>query len=59
VVAMDLRTAFAANKLDPAVGLRYRNTVLASGGQKPARELVADFLGRETNSNAFFEYLKR
>jgi thimet oligopeptidase len=59
VVAMDLRTAFAANKLDPAVGLRYRSIVLANGGQKPARELVADFLGRETNSNAFFEYLKR
>jgi thimet oligopeptidase len=59
VVAMDLRTAFAANKLDPVVGLRYRNTVLGNGGQRPARELVADFLGRETNANAFFEYLKR
>jgi thimet oligopeptidase len=59
VVAMDLRTAFTANKLDAAVGQRYRSIVLANGGQKPARELVADFLGRETNSNAFFEYLKR
>ncbi len=59
VVAMDLRTAFAANKLDPAVGMRYRSTVLANGGQKPAKELVADFLGRETNSKAFFDYLKK
>ena len=59
VVAMDLRTAFAADKLDPAVGMRYRNTVLAHGGEKPAAELVKEFLGRETNSKAFFDYLKR
>jgi thimet oligopeptidase len=59
VVAMDLRTAFAADKLDPAVGKRYRDNVLAQGAQKPARELVNDFLGRETNSQAFFDYLKK
>lgn len=59
VVAMDLRTAFEGKKLDPAVGMRYRQTVLAHGGERPARELVAEFLGRETNSKAFFDYLKR
>ncbi len=59
VVAMDLRTAFAADKLDPVVGMRYRNTVLASGSQKPAAELVRDFLGRETNAKAFFDDLKK
>lgn len=59
VVAMDLRTAFAADKLDPVVGRRYRNTVLAHGSERPPQELVRDFLGRETNSNAFFEYLKK
>ncbi|HEV6967567.1 M3 family metallopeptidase [Roseateles sp.] len=59
VVAMDLRTAFAADKLDPAVGKRYRDGVLAQGAQKPAPELVKDFLGRESNSQAFFDYLKK
>lgn len=59
VVAMDLRTAFAADKLDPAVGKRYRELVLGQGAQKPAPALVKDFLGRDSNSQAFFEDLKR
>jgi thimet oligopeptidase len=59
VVAADLRTAFGTNKLDGAVGRRYRDTVLANGGQLPPRVLVRDFLGRESNSIAFFEDLKR
>jgi thimet oligopeptidase len=59
VVAMDLRTAFAADKLDPAVGKRYRDQVLGQGAQKPAPQLVKDFLGRESNSQAFFEYLRK
>jgi thimet oligopeptidase len=59
VVAMDLRTPFAADKLDPAVGLRYRNTVLANGGQRPAQDLVREFLGRDSNSKAFFDDLRK
>lgn len=59
VVAMDLRTAFAADKLSPDVGKRYREQVLGQGAQKPAPALVKDFLGRESNSQAFFEYLKK
>ena len=59
VVAMDLRTAFAADKLDAGVGKRYRERVLGQGAQKPAPELVKDFLGRESNSQAFFDYLKK
>jgi thimet oligopeptidase len=58
VVAMDLRTAFEGHRLDPAVGLRYRRTVLANGGQRPPEELVREFLGRKTSSKAFFDYLK-
>lgn len=57
VVAMDLRTAFEANHLDPVVGARYRKEVLSQGGQHPPKELVKNFLGRETNSQAFFDYL--
>jgi thimet oligopeptidase len=59
VVALDLRTAFAADRLDPVVGARYRRTVLSQGRQLPPRELVGDFLGRETNSKAFFDDLAR
>jgi thimet oligopeptidase len=59
VLAMDLRTAFEPNKLDPAVGRRYRNIVLANGGQRPPQELVREFLGREPNSKAFYDDLKK
>jgi thimet oligopeptidase len=59
VVAEDLRTAFAADKLDPAVGRRYRETVLANGGQVPPEELVRRFLGRAGDSRAFFRSLDR
>ena len=59
VVAMDLRTAFAADKLDPAVGKRYRDIVLANGSQRPPKALVREFLGRDFNATAFFDDLKR
>ena len=59
VVALDLRTAFEDDRLDPVVGARYRRTVLAQGRQLPPRELVKEFLGRETNANAFFDDLAR
>jgi thimet oligopeptidase len=59
VVAMDLRTAFERDKLDPAVGRRYREVVLGNGSQKLPQALVKQFLGRETNSKAFFDYLKQ
>lgn len=57
VVAEDLRTAFAANRLDAAAGRRYRDTVLANGGQLAPQELVRRFLGREGNAEAFFRSL--
>jgi thimet oligopeptidase len=59
VVATDMRTAFAADKLDPKVGARDRATVLAQGGQKPPQQLVKDFLGRDPSTQAFFDYLKK
>jgi thimet oligopeptidase len=59
VVATDMRTAFAADKLDPKVGARYRSLVLAQGGQKPPQQLVKDFLGRDLSTQAFFDYLKK
>ncbi|MGS0754184.1 M3 family metallopeptidase [Roseateles sp. GG27B] len=59
VLAMDLRGEFKADKLSPAVGQRYRNIVLGQGGQKPAPVLVREFLGRDSNSKAFFDDLTR
>ncbi|MGN6529743.1 MAG: M3 family metallopeptidase [Burkholderiaceae bacterium] len=59
VVAMDMRTAFAADKLDPKVGARYRADVLSQGGQKPPLQLVHDFLGRDMSTQAFYDYLKK
>jgi thimet oligopeptidase len=59
VVAMDLRTAFAEDRLSPVVGKRYRDTVLSQGGQRPPEQLVKDFLGRDTSPKAFFDYLAR
>jgi len=59
VVAMDLRTAFAADKLDAAVGQRYRDTLLSQGSQRPPGQLVQAFLGRPFNAKAFFDELAR
>ena len=60
VVAMDMRTAFDGGKrLDPAVGRRYRDIVLANGSQRPPATLVREFLGRDFNSKAFFDDLKK
>ena len=57
VLAEDLRTAFATDRLSPAVGRRYRATVLENGGQVEPGELLQRFLGRPLNSQAFFNAL--
>ena len=57
VLAEDLRTAFAADRLSPAVGRRYRETVLENGGQVAPGKLLQRFLGRPTDSQAFFKAL--
>jgi thimet oligopeptidase len=59
VLAVDLRTAFGNDKLDPVAGRRYRDTILANGSQRPPQQLVREFLGRPSNSNAFFEELRQ
>ncbi len=59
VVARDMRTAFTGDKLSPATGARYRSTVLANGGQRPAQDLVRQFMGRDSNAKAFYDYLRK
>ncbi len=58
-IALDLRTAFDGHRLDPVVGKRYRDTILSQGRQAPPKDLVKAFLGRDTNTQAFFADLAR
>ncbi len=55
VIALDMLSPFKANMLDPAVGARYRDTILAQGGQEEEMDLVKRFLGREPSNEAFFQ----
>jgi thimet oligopeptidase len=43
--------------MDTEVSHRYRDQVLAAGGSKDAADLVADFLGRPYNADAFNRWL--
>ena len=54
VLALDMLSAFDGNIMDPKVGRRFRDVILANGGQIPAQDLVKKFLGRAPNSKAFF-----
>lgn len=50
-------TAFKKNPMDPKEGRRYRHTVLEKGGSREEMDSLKEFLGREPNSDAFFEDL--
>jgi thimet oligopeptidase len=54
VLALDMLSPFKADMLDPKVGARYRDTILAQGGQEEEMALVRRFLGREPSNEAFF-----
>jgi Zn-dependent oligopeptidases len=59
VIAKDLFSAFdRKNLFAPEIARRYRDTILAAGGSKDAAELVADFLGRPYNIEAFSAWLQ-
>ena len=55
VIAMDMLSSFGNNLMNPELGAKYRNTVLAQGGQKTGEEMVQDYLGRPADSTAFFD----
>jgi thimet oligopeptidase len=58
VIAKDLFSAFdRANMFDPAVAGRYRDRILAQGGQQDAADLVEDFLGRPYTFDAYAAWL--
>lgn len=54
VLALDMLSAFDGKLLNPAVGRRYRQTILANGGQRQPHSLVEAFLGRRPTSDAFY-----
>jgi thimet oligopeptidase len=54
VIALDMLTPFKRDMLDPKVGMRYRDTILAQGSQEEELNLVRKFLGRAPSSEAFF-----
>ena len=60
VIAKDLFSAFDTDDMFAAdVAHAYRDKVLAMGGRKDAADLVADFLGRPYNFDAFEAWLQR
>lgn len=59
VIARDLLTGFDRDDLlDPDVGRRYRDVVLAPAGTAPAAVLVERFLGRPFNADAWRAWLE-
>ena len=58
VIALDFFAQFdAKNLLGGPAGMRYRHSVLAPGGSKAAEQLVRDFLGRDTNLDAYRRWM--
>jgi thimet oligopeptidase len=53
VLALDMLSAYGDNLMDPAVGHRFRRTILAQGSQKKAAQMVREFLGREPSNAPF------
>ncbi len=54
VLALDMLSAFDGKLMNPAVGRRFRQTILSSGGQRQPHALVEAFLGRKPTSDAFY-----
>jgi thimet oligopeptidase len=54
VLALDMLSPFKKNMMDSSVGRRYRETILAQGGQDEEMNLVKRFLGRNPSNQAFF-----
>jgi len=58
VIAKDMFTEFKTDGIvNPQVAAKYRDTVLAPSGTKPAADLVRDFLGRPYSFKAYEDWL--
>ncbi len=58
-IAADIRTGFADGLMDTAAARRYRDLVLAPGGNITATDAVKGFLGRPYDTKAFKERLAK
>ena len=58
VIAKDMLTSFEKpGLLDTPMTFKYRDSILAAGGTKPAADLVKDFLGRPSDFKAYEKYV--
>ena len=58
VYAEDIFTKFEKNGyMDSKTGYEYRTKILAPGGSRDPDDMVRDFLGRVSNSDAFLKSL--
>jgi thimet oligopeptidase len=59
VIAKDMFSMFDKNNLlDPSMPTKYRKTVLAPGGSRPAADVVRSFLGRDFNYDAYEAWVR-
>ncbi len=54
VLALDMLSAFDGEIMNPEVGRRFREEILARGSEEPAKVIVERFLGRPSDPTAFF-----
>ena len=58
-IATDMFSIFDTKGMrNKKVAMDYRKRVLGAAGSKPAKEFVAEFLGREFSPDAYIEKLK-
>jgi thimet oligopeptidase len=57
-LAADIRSGFTEGLMDTRQARRYRDLILAPGGNIPAADAIANFLGRSANMNAFLRRLQ-
>jgi thimet oligopeptidase len=57
-IALDLLSAFGDNLMNPEIGKRFRETILARGSEEPARAIVERFLQRPVSTDAFFREIR-
>jgi thimet oligopeptidase len=58
VIAKDMLTSFEKpGLLATPMTFKYRDSILAAGGTKPAADLVKDFLGRPSDFKAYEKYV--
>ena len=58
VIALDMLSRFGRDVMNPEAGRRFRELILARGGEQDARILVERFLVRRVSSEAFFREIR-